>query len=141
MQTAPPIERARAPYAGAVQPSRRKTAEVGIRVAIDMPDIGFEDVPIKPVMRAETVTNKNPKMTTKIEASRLENGPVGAPFTGIKVSMAHIMTNTPSEPAMVTFMLRSCSVRLVLATSAELWRRSFAPARSAPVMVGMERSR
>ncbi len=34
-------------------------------VAIVMPEIGFDDVPMRPTMRDETVTKKKPKTTTR----------------------------------------------------------------------------
>ena len=54
MQTTPPMLMASAAKAAPVQCSTRKTAQVAIRVAMAMPEIGFEDVPMSPVMREET---------------------------------------------------------------------------------------
>src|SRR5437763_8897178 len=102
MQTTPPMVSASAPYAGAVQPSTRKTAEVAIRVAMAMPEMGFDDVPINPVMRDETVTKRKPKMTTKIAAARLAKTPVYAPGTGLKVSIAHMKVRTATAPPTAT---------------------------------------
>ena len=62
---------ASAPNADAVQPSTRKTADVAIRVAIVIPEMGLAELPIRPVMRDDTVTNRNPKITTKMAATRL----------------------------------------------------------------------
>ena len=60
---------ASAKKAGAVQPMTRNMAQVAMRVAMAMPEIGFEDVPISPVMRDETVTKRNPKTTTRSAAT------------------------------------------------------------------------
>src|SRR6185312_16037846 len=54
MQTTPPMVIAKAPYAADVQPRIKNTAQVAINVAIAMPEIGFDDVPINPVMRDDT---------------------------------------------------------------------------------------
>ena len=71
MQTTPPIVSTKAPNAGAFQPRARNIADVAIRVAIVIPETGFAELPIRPVMREETVTNKKPNTTTKIEATIL----------------------------------------------------------------------
>ena len=44
-------------------PSRTKIRQVSSSVAIVMPEIGFDDEPISPVSRDETVTNRNPNST------------------------------------------------------------------------------
>src|SRR5205085_6488402 len=41
------------------------------RSAIVIPEIGFDDVPMSPVIRDETVTKKNPKMIVRIAARTL----------------------------------------------------------------------
>ena len=48
-----------------------KIEQVRMSVAIVMPEIGFDDVPMRPVMRDETVTKKKPKMTIRIAARKL----------------------------------------------------------------------
>ena len=48
IQTTPPIVIASAENAVAVQPMTRNMAHVAISVAIAMPEIGFEELPIKP---------------------------------------------------------------------------------------------
>src|SRR3954469_1884687 len=55
MQTTPPMLMASAKNAGAVHPMTKNMAHVAMRVAIAMPEMGFEDVPINPVIREETV--------------------------------------------------------------------------------------
>src|SRR6266513_339651 len=63
MQTMPPIESAVTKYGGAVHLIIRKTRQVSNSVATVMPEIGFDDEPISPVKRDETVTNRKPKAT------------------------------------------------------------------------------
>ena len=58
-------------YMSPVHPSATKSRHVRISVAIVMPEIGFEDVPIRPVMRDDTVAKKNPKIRIRIAASGL----------------------------------------------------------------------
>ena len=36
-----------------------------------MPEIGFDELPIKPVMREETVTKRNPNTTTRSAAKKV----------------------------------------------------------------------
>ena len=43
-----------------------------------MPETGLAEVPMRPQMREDTVTNRKPKITTSIEATRLANGAGGA---------------------------------------------------------------
>ncbi len=71
MQTMPPMVMARAPKAGAVQPLTRKMAEVAMRVAMVMPETGLALEPTMPTMRAETVTKRKPKTTTRRAAAML----------------------------------------------------------------------
>src|SRR5207244_10698650 len=61
MQTMPPTESAVTKYGGAVQPMIKNTRQVSNNVATVIPEIGFDDEPISPVSREETVTNRNPK--------------------------------------------------------------------------------
>src|SRR6185312_13194675 len=82
MQTTPPIVMARAEYAVAVQPITRNMAQVAMRVAMAIPEIGFDELPIRPVIREETVTNRNPKITTRIAARILFAAEVSACATG-----------------------------------------------------------
>ena len=42
-----------------------------ISVAIVMPEIGFDEEPIRPVMRDDTVAKKKPKRTIRIDARTL----------------------------------------------------------------------
>src|SRR5205823_6390390 len=137
IQTTPPMEIARAPKAGAVQPRMRKTAQVAINVAIAIPEIGFDDVPISPVMRDDTVTNKNPKMMTKMAAATFAPADVYAPGTGLKQSIDHLISITSSAPPRAIFALMSLSVRKIPAASFAPLPRSFAPARSAAMIVGV----
>ena len=70
MHTMPPIDSAVTKYGGAVQPMIRNTRHVNSSVATVMPEIGFDDEPISPVSRDDTVTNKKPNTTISIAPSR-----------------------------------------------------------------------
>ena len=70
MQTTPAIESAVSRNSGPIQPRRTKIRQTRSNVAIVMPEIGFEDEPITPVIRELTVTNKNPNNTTMMAPTR-----------------------------------------------------------------------
>ena len=59
------MESARIRSAGVVIPSFKKIRHVNASVATVMPEIGFDDEPISPVNRDDTVTNRNPKPSTR----------------------------------------------------------------------------
>src|SRR5258708_8905308 len=82
MHTTPPILIASAAKAEPVQPMTRNMAQDAIRVAIALPEIGFYDVPINPVLLEATVTKRKPKLTTSIAAKMLLRAEVLAPGTG-----------------------------------------------------------
>ena len=63
MQTTPAIDSAVRRYSGPTQPSTTKIRQVKSSVAIVIPEIGFDDEPITPVIRELTVTNRNPNKT------------------------------------------------------------------------------
>src|ERR1700730_7012106 len=98
MATTPPIVIARAPYAVPVQPVTRNIAQVAISVAMVIPLTGFDDVPISPQIREDTVTNKNPNTMTSRAAAKFENSPVAAPGIGLNVSSAQIIATRTTEP-------------------------------------------
>src|SRR6185437_6814026 len=138
-QTTPPIVSARAENALPVHPATRNIAHVAISVAIAMPLIGFDEFPISPQIRDDTVTNKNPNTTTKTAAIRFDSTPVFAPGIGRHVSRAHIITITASDPSTTIFIEKSRSMRLTAVSSAltaRLFRKSFNPSRSAATIVG-----
>src|SRR5262245_6393992 len=64
--TTPAIDSASTRSIDDVQPKARKIRQVRVRVATVMPEIGFDDEPISPVSRADTVTNRKPKTTTRM---------------------------------------------------------------------------
>ena len=76
-----------------------------------MPLMGFDELPISPQMRDDTVTNKNPNTTTKIAAIRFAPMPVSAPGIGRNVSSAHIIATIATAPISTNFIGRSRSVR------------------------------
>src|SRR3989304_4297678 len=71
MQTIAPTHSATGPYAPPGPPSATKIGQVRISVAIVMPETGFDDDPMRPTMRDETVTKKKPKRITRTETRRL----------------------------------------------------------------------
>src|SRR6476646_6160133 len=113
MQTTPPIVIARAENAVPVQPMTRNMAHVAIRVAMAMPEIGLEELPINPVMRDETVTKRNPKTTTRIAAKKLLAAEVSAcaitreNTLSLKVSKIHMITSRTPEPTNAHLRLMS----------------------------------
>src|SRR4029453_12558972 len=62
VQTMAPTAGAIGALASPVQPSATKIVQVRISVAIVIPEIGFDELPISPVMGDETATKKKPKM-------------------------------------------------------------------------------
>ena len=85
-------------------PSATKITHVMISVAIVIPEIGFEDDPISPVMRDDTVAKKNPKKITRTETRRLPC--VGSPgITARNIASA-------SDPARTIVIGMSRSVRI-----------------------------
>ena len=72
-------------------------------VAIVIPEIGFDDVPMRPVIRDDTVTNRKPKMTTSTAAMKL-------PCIGIFGATARKMASK-SDPTRTTIVGMSRSVR------------------------------
>src|SRR5262249_55534654 len=137
IQTTPPMEITRALYAFEVHPTRRKATQVAIMVAMAMPEMGLEEVPIRPVIRDETVTNRKPNTTTKIAAAILATTLGLVPGTGLKVRYPIIMIRTSTVPARACFKLRSLSVRLVPRIAVAPFFKSAAPARKAFTIVGM----
>ena len=70
MQTIPAIERAATRYSVPIQPISTKIRQVSSSVATVIPEIGFDDEPISPVSRDETVTNRNPNSDDHHRARR-----------------------------------------------------------------------
>ena len=116
----------------------RNTAQVAIKVAIVIPLIGFDEFPISPLIRDATVTNKNPKTTTNIAASKSENPLVFAPGIGLNFSSAHIIATITTEPISTT-RIGHIALRAIHAASAAaacFARISLIPAFSAEKIVG-----
>ena len=63
-QTIAPTQSATAWYTSPVRPSATKTTQVAMIVAIVMPEIGLDEVPMMPTIREDTVTKKKPNTTT-----------------------------------------------------------------------------
>src|SRR5688572_27512092 len=78
MQTIAPTQSAALWYASPPRPNERNRRVVPRSVAIVMPEIGFDDDPIRPTMREETATKKKPKIRMSTPVRRLAgNPPVG----------------------------------------------------------------
>ncbi len=131
IQTTPPMVSASTWCAVDVQWITRNTAQVAINVAMVMPLIGFEEFPIKPLMRDATVTNKNPNTTTKIAAMKSEKPLVIAPGIGLNFRSAHIISTITAEPTTTKRMDMSRSVRFISERPTCFARMSFRPALSA----------
>ena len=107
MHTTPPIVIASAAKDGAVQPFTRKIADVAIKVAMVMPEIGLAELPINPTMREETVTKRKPKTTMSSDAARLASQLTCAPGTGLKVRKKNMIAIRRIDPAITTLIGRS----------------------------------
>ena len=108
-----------------------KTTHVAIRVAIVIPEIGLEEVPMMPTIREETVTKKNPKMTIRSDMRREPgNGPCGKP--GRIASTSTIA----SDPITTIPMPRSLSVRLTPSAGPTPPRKLLTDSRNAEMIVG-----
>ena len=72
------------------------------------PEIGLAEAPISPTMRADTVTNRKLKTTTRTEAIKLPLTP------GLirNASTAHTDTVVASDPPKITLPGSSLSVRM-----------------------------
>ena len=92
MQTTAPTHSAIGPYGSPVQPSATNTRQVTISVAIVIPEIGFDEVPIRPVMRDDTVTKRKPKTMTRIAARKL-------PCIGIFGATARKIASSSDPPS------------------------------------------
>ena len=71
-----------------VQPRTTKIRQVSSSVATVIPEIGFDDEPISPVRRDETVTKRNPKTTIRIAAAMRAEKPVPPTYSGLEKAMA-----------------------------------------------------
>ena len=113
MHTAVPTISAVALPARSVQPKRRKIALVPSRVAIVIPDVGFEVTPTNPTIRALTVTKKKAKTAMRIEATNRTGIESMYPrIPGTRVSTARI-------PITQSTMVRKERSRSILSTAVE----------------------
>src|SRR5580698_4709278 len=118
MQTTAPTDRATTLSMGLVMCRVRKIKHVSASVATVIPEMGFDDEPISPVSREETVTNKNPKINTRPAPS---TPLITAPETPAALSSCTKNTaksaNKPAEPSKTTRGDRSRSVREIRLTA------------------------
>ena len=97
-----------------------------------MPEIGLDEEPMRPVMRDETVTKKNPKITMRAEARKFH-------WVGIFGATARKMASA-SEPPSTTVIGRSRSVRICFGPP-DLVLKSFTLSRNDDTIVGSVRAR
>ncbi len=130
MQTTAPTTSASGAHVSPTRPIATKIVHVRINVAIVIPEIGLEELPIRPVMRADTVTKKKPKRIVKIAARKL-------PCVG---SFGATSRNTKSSavPPRTTDIGRSRSVRSTDAVPPR--PKSFTPSRNDDRMRGSVRA-
>jgi hypothetical protein len=102
---------------------------VRMSVAMVMPEIGFDELPIKPTMREETVTKKKPKTTMSREAKTF-------PCSGILGSTSRASASS-TVPTSTTIIGMSRSVRVCCVEPPP--RRSFMLAPNDVTMVGSVR--
>src|ERR1043166_2655727 len=105
MHTVDPMRRATAWYSAPVHPIATKMRHVAISVAIVMPEIGFDEEPMIPTIRLETVTKKNPKTTISTD---MINDPGNVPGMFGRTAM---MTTRRSEPPTTHVIGMSRAVR------------------------------
>ena len=94
-------------------------------------------MPINPLIRDATVTNKNPNTMMKSAAIKLAKEPVCVPGTGLNRRNAQIIAMINVEPPITTRIERSRSVRLAAGIDSCFARTSFSPALSAETIVGI----
>ena len=83
------------------RPSATKISEVRISAAMVIPDTGFDDEPIRPTIRLDTVTKKKLKITI----STAPVSPTGTP------GHSHSVTASSAATPSTIFSGRSCWVR------------------------------
>ena len=114
-----------------VIPKPIKIRAVPIKVAMVIPETGLELVPIKPTIRLETVTKKNPKTITSRPISNFP--PKELPGICGKIS---IRITSARLPIPTTAIDKSCSVRARLADAERFLKDSMLSLNEA-AMVGM----
>src|SRR5215212_5338457 len=104
-----------------------------------MPEIGFDDEPISPVNREDTVTKRNPKTMIRIAATMRAMIGVPPTYNGFANAMT---TMSAMMPMSTTFIDRSLSVRgTTLRVSAERdAEKSASPPLMPCQMIGSERN-
>src|SRR5438045_1055034 len=106
-----------------------KIKQVAISVAMVIPEMGFDDEPMMPTIREDTVTKKKPKTTTN-KPMTSEPGSLPGKF-GKKATMATITTAPPTTKVSG----RSRSVRCRVSAPPREARSSFSESRNDETMV------
>ena len=130
MHTMPPTDSAVTYQDAPTQPTMRKMRQVRSSVATVMPEMGFDDEPISPVSRLETVTNRKPNTTIRSAPSRFM----------CSVGESRIAITSSATPPKTKRESRSRSVRRVLPPFPPP-RTSRRPSFNPWMMMGSERTR
>jgi hypothetical protein len=101
-----------------------------ISVAIVIPEIGFDEEPMSPVMRDDTVAKKKPNSTMRIDTTMLPC--VGRPGITMRKSAS------AAVPASTTTIGMSRSVRMALVVPPA--PKPFSPSRADEMIVGRVRA-
>src|SRR5262245_36350516 len=117
MHTIAPTHSAIGAYMSPVHPSATNSRQVRISAAIVIPEMGFDDDPIRPVIREDTVAKKKPKIRMRMAATILPW--VGNP--GVTARKIASSTEPPSTTAIG--MSRSVLVPVPAVAAAEKSRR------------------
>src|SRR5437870_7444698 len=133
IQTMPPMESAVTKNGGAVQPMIRNTKHVSSNVATVIPEIGFEEEPISPVRRDETVTNRKPKATINNAPRMIQRR--------FRYGTTMMTSSITTMPPTTNFIERSRSVRGALSLATLVLRKSANPHFNPCQIVGNERTR
>src|SRR5258705_8871260 len=81
--------------------------QVRMSVAIVIPEIGFDEEPMRPVIRDETVTKKKPKTMTSTETRKL-------PCVGMPGAIARTIASSSDPPSTIDIgRARSGGIRAV----------------------------
>ena len=139
MATIVPTVRTPARAAPSVQPAAANTVAVPRRVTRVIPDVGCEETPTMPTMRAATATKRTPKTPTPAESTARWSGamfPAKTPGTTPATSTTRPMPPTTNHGG------RSRSVRGTGPSAADVPARLIprATAVKAPHMVGSPRA-
>src|ERR1700722_3487797 len=119
-------------YACPLHLSARDPRHRPMSVAIVIPEIGFDELPMMPTIRLETVTKKNPKTTTR---SPVRSDPGNVPGN---VGRNAMIATSATHPPTTIDSGRSRSVRFLDAAPADPPRRSLSESAKLLTIVGSD---